>query len=196
MRNTWHAGCCASICLCAHKWSRCVSVCGFYCWQPGSTVSAAGKELANNYFRYCAPLPCLTCARVCVWSHTHLPPPLLRWNFRRIEDICWIKTNKRRDTEPDRKYLSAQHQDPHSTLVHTKVCTQTAPTLSTGASRVLSRRQTHIIMLCRQVPCCQHHLHDQELQANGSAHVTLAQHRLCTVRLQTVLSSVCPLCAQ
>lgn len=44
-----------------------------------------------------------------------------RWDFRRIEDICWIKTNRRRDTEPDRKYLSAQHQDPHSTLVHTKV---------------------------------------------------------------------------
>jgi N6-adenosine-specific RNA methylase IME4 len=43
-----------------------------------------------------------------------------RWDFRRIEDICWIKTNKRRDTEPDRKYLSAQHQDPHSMLVHTK----------------------------------------------------------------------------
>jgi len=47
-----------------------------------------------------------------------------RWGFRRIEDICWIKTNKEvkpKDGKPGRAYLSAQHQDPRSTLVHTKV---------------------------------------------------------------------------
>lgn len=104
---------------------------------------------------------------VCVWSHTHLPHPLLRWNFRRIEDICWIKTNKRRDTEPDHKYLSAQHQDPHSMLVHTKVWVETAPAVSTGGSSV---DDTHIGMLLTSgALLCQHHWHDQELQANGSA---------------------------
>ena len=40
---------------------------------------------------------------------------LKKWGFRRCEDICWIKTNK----EPARKYML--QQDPHPTLVHTKV---------------------------------------------------------------------------
>ena len=41
-----------------------------------------------------------------------------RWGFKRIEDICWIKTNK---DVGKRKYLSAVNQEPGSMLVHTKV---------------------------------------------------------------------------
>lgn len=41
-----------------------------------------------------------------------------RWNFRRSEDICWIKTNKE---HPSRKYLSNLNQDSKSVLVRTKV---------------------------------------------------------------------------
>lgn len=80
----------------------------------GPVCSAAchvvGRQLAANS-GVSQPLP----------SFPSLPN---RWGFRRIEDICWIKTNRQREKEPDRKYLSAQHQNPHSTLVHTKVSCQ------------------------------------------------------------------------
>jgi N6-adenosine-specific RNA methylase IME4 len=42
---------------------------------------------------------------------------LKKWGFRRVEDICWIKTNRE---HPDRPYLSSVHQEPNSVLVHTK----------------------------------------------------------------------------
>lgn len=41
----------------------------------------------------------------------------VRWGFRRIEDICWIKTNM----DPNRKYLIPQNQKEGSLLAHTKV---------------------------------------------------------------------------
>eukprot|EP00878_Enallax_costatus_P021350 GHUV01022599.1.p1 GENE.GHUV01022599.1~~GHUV01022599.1.p1 ORF type:complete len:485 (+),score=113.06 GHUV01022599.1:720-2174(+) len=40
-----------------------------------------------------------------------------KWGFKRIEDICWIKSNK---DVGKRKYLSAVNQEPGSMLVHTK----------------------------------------------------------------------------
>jgi hypothetical protein len=77
-----------------------------------------GKTGSNSPSAVCNAAVPHTHVRVCVFGVLFT----LRWDFRRIEDICWIKTNRRRDTEPDRKYLSAQHQEPNSTLVHTKVC--------------------------------------------------------------------------
>ncbi|KAJ9531964.1 hypothetical protein QJQ45_003668 [Haematococcus lacustris] len=43
---------------------------------------------------------------------------LNKWGFKRVEDICWIKTNKERN--PRTGYLQAVNQETYSVLTHTK----------------------------------------------------------------------------
>ena len=54
-------------------------------------------------FLWCGSAECLDVGRQC----------LKKWGYRRCEDICWIKTNKKGTN-------GAQHLDTHSILHHTK----------------------------------------------------------------------------
>jgi hypothetical protein len=63
---------------------------------------------------------------------TRIHPPLApRWGFTRVEDICWIKTNKDK-AKTGRPYLSADFQEANSMLTHTTVRWRLAAAALTG----------------------------------------------------------------
>ncbi|PNW88915.1 hypothetical protein CHLRE_01g050600v5 [Chlamydomonas reinhardtii] len=83
-------------------------------WQDIQALDI--EAVADNpcfLFLWCGAEEGLEAGRVC----------MQKWGFRRVEDICWIKTNKEGGKGPGggrRPYLTAANQHPESMLVHTK----------------------------------------------------------------------------
>ncbi|KAF8065623.1 mettl14 [Scenedesmus sp. PABB004] len=75
-------------------------------WQEIQALNVGAiADVPSAVFLWCGSAEGLDAGRHC----------LRRWGFRRVEDICWVKTNK--DAKA-RTYLNSQ--EPGSMLVHTK----------------------------------------------------------------------------